>query len=44
MSRPSTRPFLQNIKKAGYDTVEIPVFEGTPEHYARLGQVLDKLA
>ena len=34
---------LKRIKKAGYDTVEIPVFEGTPEHFARLGELLDKL-
>ena len=34
---------LKGIRKAGYDTVEIPVFEGTPEHFARLGGVLDKL-
>ena len=34
---------LKGIKKAGYDTVEIPVFEGTPEHFARLGELLDKL-
>jgi D-psicose/D-tagatose/L-ribulose 3-epimerase len=34
---------LKGIKKAGYDTVEIPVFEGTPEHFARLGDLLDKL-
>ena len=34
---------LKGIKKAGYDTVEIPVFEGTPEHFARIGEVLDKL-
>ena len=34
---------LKGINKAGYDTVEIPVFEGMPEHYARLGERLDKL-
>ena len=34
---------LKGIKKAGYDTVEIPVFEGKPEHFARLGDLLDKL-
>ncbi|MGB9142821.1 MAG: sugar phosphate isomerase/epimerase family protein [Aestuariivirga sp.] len=34
---------LKGIKKAGYDTVEIPVFEGTPDHYARIGETLDKL-
>ena len=34
---------LKGIKKAGYDTVEIPVFEGAPEHFAGLGELLDKL-
>ncbi len=34
---------LKGIKKAGYDTVEIPVFEGTPDYYARLGEQLDKI-
>jgi D-psicose/D-tagatose/L-ribulose 3-epimerase len=36
-------PILQDLKKAGYDTVEIPIFEGTPDHYAMLGEQLDKL-
>ena len=36
-------PILKAIKAAGYDGVEIPVFEGTPEHYAALGAQLDKL-
>ena len=34
---------LKGIKKAGYDTVEIPVFEGTPEYFARIGGLLDEL-
>jgi D-psicose/D-tagatose/L-ribulose 3-epimerase len=34
---------LKGIKKAGYDTVEIPVFEGTPDYFARLGEQLDKI-
>jgi D-psicose/D-tagatose/L-ribulose 3-epimerase len=34
---------LKGIKKAGYDTVEIPVFEGTPEYFARIGSLLDEL-
>ena len=34
---------LKGIKKAGYDTVEIPIFEGTPDYYARLGAQLDKI-
>ena len=34
-------PLLQDIKRTGYDGVEIPVFEGAPDHYARLGEALD---
>ena len=34
---------LKSIKKAGYDGVEIPVFEGDVDHYAKLGDVLDKI-
>ena len=36
-------PIIKALKKAGYDGVEIPMFEGTPEHYAWLGGELDKL-
>jgi D-psicose/D-tagatose/L-ribulose 3-epimerase len=36
-------PIFKELKKAGYDGVEFPLFEGTPDHYARLGEVLDKL-
>jgi D-psicose/D-tagatose/L-ribulose 3-epimerase len=36
-------PILKDLKKAGYDTVEIPIFEGTPDHYAMLGAELDRL-
>lgn len=36
-------PVLKDLKKAGYDSVEIPIFEGTPDHYAWLGGELDKL-
>lgn len=36
-------PILKALKKAGYDGVEIPLFEGTPDHYAWLGGELDKL-
>jgi D-psicose/D-tagatose/L-ribulose 3-epimerase len=36
-------PILKALKKAGYDGVELPLFEGTPDHYARLGDHLDKL-
>jgi len=36
-------PILSDLKACGYDGVEIPVFEGTPEHYAELGRELDRL-
>lgn len=37
------RPLLRALKKAGYDGVEVPIFEGTADHYARLGQILDEI-
>jgi D-psicose/D-tagatose/L-ribulose 3-epimerase len=36
-------PLLRDIKRTGYDGVEIPVFEGTRDHYARLGAALDNI-
>jgi D-psicose/D-tagatose/L-ribulose 3-epimerase len=36
-------PIMRALKKAGYDAVELPLFEGTPDHYARLGELLDKI-
>jgi D-psicose/D-tagatose/L-ribulose 3-epimerase len=36
-------PIIRALKSAGYDGVEIPIFEGTPDHYAWLGGELDKL-
>jgi D-psicose/D-tagatose/L-ribulose 3-epimerase len=36
-------PVIRALKKAGYDGVEIPMFEGEPAHYAWLGEELDKL-
>lgn len=36
-------PVLKALKKAGYDGVEVPVFEGKPDHYARLGETLDRI-
>ena len=33
-------PLLALLKRAGYDGVELPIFEGAPEHFARLGRVL----
>ena len=36
-------PLLEDIKKTGFDGVEIPIFDGTPDDYAALGVTLDKL-
>jgi D-psicose/D-tagatose/L-ribulose 3-epimerase len=36
-------PILRALKKTGYDGVEIPMFEGDPDHYARLGELLDRI-
>lgn len=33
-------PLFERLKKTGYDGVELPLFEGTPEHYRRIGQAL----
>jgi D-psicose/D-tagatose/L-ribulose 3-epimerase len=35
-------PILDEIAAAGYDGAEIPVFEGTPDHYAALARELEK--
>ena len=34
---------MKDIKATGYDGVEIPIFEGTPDDYARLGEALDRI-
>ena len=34
---------MRDIKATGFDGVEIPVFEGTPKEYARLGALLDRI-
>ena len=36
-------PVLKALKKVGYDSVEIPIFEGDPDHYAMIGAELDRL-
>jgi D-psicose/D-tagatose/L-ribulose 3-epimerase len=36
-------PHVKALKKAGYDGVEVPVFAGTPDHYARLGEEIAKI-
>src|ERR1700730_8830187 len=35
-------PVLEDLKRCGYDGVEIPIFEGGPDHYAELGRELDR--
>ena len=37
----SHRSILEDLKATGYDGVEIPVFDGTPDDYAALGRTLD---
>ncbi len=34
---------FRDIRATGFDGVEIPVFEATPEHYADLGSLLDEI-
>ncbi len=34
---------LRDLKRAGYDGVEVPVFEGDSGHYARMGGMLDRI-
>jgi D-psicose/D-tagatose/L-ribulose 3-epimerase len=36
-------PILKDLKKTGYDGVEIPVFSGKPKDYAKIGAMLDDL-
>jgi D-psicose/D-tagatose/L-ribulose 3-epimerase len=31
---------IETLKKVGYDGVEIPIFEGEPEHYEDIGKVI----
>lgn len=33
-------PIIERLKAVGYDGVEIPMFEGTPDHYEKLGHRL----
>jgi D-psicose/D-tagatose/L-ribulose 3-epimerase len=33
-------PLFAELRRAGYDGVELPIFEGTPEHFAGLGRAL----
>jgi len=36
------RALLEELKATGYDGVEIPVFDGTPDDYAAIGKMLDE--
>lgn len=33
-------PLLETLKEVGYDGVEIPIFEGKPEHFQTIGQAI----
>ena len=37
------RSLLEDIKATGYDGVEIPMFDGTPDDYAAIGKMLDDI-
>lgn len=37
----SHRALLEDIRATGYDGVEVPVFGGTPDDYAKIGKMLD---
>ena len=36
-------PILKVLKRTGYDSIEIPLFEGTPDYYGKLGEYLAEL-
>ena len=36
-------PVLKALKRTGYDSVEVPIFEGTINSYARLGEQLARM-
>ncbi len=39
----SHRALLEDIKATGYDGVEVPVFDGTPDDYAAIGKMLGSI-
>ncbi len=41
--RPEHWPVLEELKRTGYDGVEIPLFEGEPGHYVELGRRLKQM-
>ena len=40
---PEHEDLLRDIKATGFDGVEVPIFEGNPDHYARLAELLDQI-
>ncbi|WP_121068401.1 sugar phosphate isomerase/epimerase family protein [Chachezhania antarctica] len=40
---PEHEALLADIRETGFDGVEIPIFDGVPEDYVQLGQMLDRL-
>lgn len=40
---PEHERLLADIKATGFDGVEVPIFEGTPDDYVQLGGLLDRL-
>jgi D-psicose/D-tagatose/L-ribulose 3-epimerase len=36
-------PIIEKLKATGYDGVEVPMFEGTPDHYEKLGRRLQQI-
>lgn len=36
-------PIMRAIKRTGYDGIEFPIFEGDPDHYARMGELCDRI-
>jgi D-psicose/D-tagatose/L-ribulose 3-epimerase len=40
---PEHEPLLRDIKATGFDGVEVPIFTGDIDHYARLGDLLDRI-
>src|SRR5476649_1484 len=33
-------PIFADLKRAGYDGVELPIFEGDPEHFRKVGRAV----
>jgi D-psicose/D-tagatose/L-ribulose 3-epimerase len=41
--QPEHWSILEDLKKTGYDGVEVPIFEGVPDHFAKLGRHMEQL-